>query len=111
MRVLGVDPGLTRCGLGVVDGGPGRTVRCVDVGVARTPADDDLAHRLLALSTPLGEDVLLLAGFTGGESMSRLFTYSLDLLSEEVPHSIAVVVEHMEDVDGVLNVDVTIFTK
>jgi crossover junction endodeoxyribonuclease RuvC len=50
VRVLGVDPGLTRCGLGVVDGGPGRTVRCVDVGVARTPADDDLAHRLLALS-------------------------------------------------------------
>ena len=24
MRVLGVDPGLTRCGLGVVDGQPGR---------------------------------------------------------------------------------------
>ncbi|MER6901019.1 crossover junction endodeoxyribonuclease RuvC, partial [Amycolatopsis sp. NPDC000740] len=27
MRVLGVDPGLTRCGLGVVDGGKGRSVR------------------------------------------------------------------------------------
>ena len=27
MRVLGVDPGLTRCGLGVVDGGGGRQVR------------------------------------------------------------------------------------
>ncbi|MGH3598846.1 MAG: crossover junction endodeoxyribonuclease RuvC, partial [Pseudonocardiaceae bacterium] len=26
MRVLGVDPGLTRCGLGVVDGGVGRAV-------------------------------------------------------------------------------------
>jgi crossover junction endodeoxyribonuclease RuvC len=50
VRVLGVDPGLTRCGLGVVDGGPGRTVRCVDVGVARTPADDDLARRLLQLA-------------------------------------------------------------
>jgi crossover junction endodeoxyribonuclease RuvC len=24
MRVLGIDPGLTRCGLGVVDGVPGR---------------------------------------------------------------------------------------
>ena len=24
MRVLGVDPGLTRCGIGVVEGGPGR---------------------------------------------------------------------------------------
>ena len=50
MRVFGVDPGLTRCGLGVVDGGPGRTVRCVEVGVARTPAEDDLARRLLQLS-------------------------------------------------------------
>ncbi|AHH99966.1 crossover junction endodeoxyribonuclease RuvC [Kutzneria viridogrisea] len=50
MRVLGVDPGLTRCGLGVVDGGTGRTVRCVAVGVARTPVDADLANRLLALA-------------------------------------------------------------
>ena len=29
MRVLGVDPGLTRCGLGVVDGGPGAPLRLV----------------------------------------------------------------------------------
>ena len=50
MRVLGVDPGLTRCGLGVVDGGPGggREVRCVAVDVVRTPADAPLATRLLA---------------------------------------------------------------
>ncbi|HEV7908704.1 MAG TPA: crossover junction endodeoxyribonuclease RuvC [Pseudonocardiaceae bacterium] len=50
MRVLGVDPGLTRCGFGVVDGGPGRTVRCVAVDVVRTPADADLAVRLLQLA-------------------------------------------------------------
>ena len=31
MRVLGIDPGLTRCGLGVVDGAGGRTVRFVAV--------------------------------------------------------------------------------
>ena len=51
MRVLGVDPGLTRCGLGVVDGGPngGREVRCVAVDVVRTPADAPLAKRLLAV--------------------------------------------------------------
>jgi crossover junction endodeoxyribonuclease RuvC len=48
--VLGVDPGLTRCGFGVVDGGPGRTVRCVAVDVVRTPADADLAVRLLQLA-------------------------------------------------------------
>jgi crossover junction endodeoxyribonuclease RuvC len=50
VRVLGVDPGLTRCGLGVVDGGTGRSVRPVAVGVVRTPPDDDLAGRLLRLA-------------------------------------------------------------
>lgn len=55
MRVLGVDPGLTRCGLGVVDGGSGRTVRCVAVGVVRSPAGDDLAHRLLTVSDGIEE--------------------------------------------------------
>jgi len=49
--VLGVDPGLTRCGLGVVDGGAGRTVRCVAVDVVRTPVEDDLSRRLLRLTT------------------------------------------------------------
>jgi crossover junction endodeoxyribonuclease RuvC len=49
MRVLGVDPGLTRCGLGVVDGTPGKQLVLVDGGVARTEAGDDIAIRLLAL--------------------------------------------------------------
>jgi len=49
MRVLGIDPGLTRCGLGVVDGTPGRKLTMVEVGVARTPADDEISQRLLAL--------------------------------------------------------------
>ncbi len=48
-RVLGVDPGLTKCGLGVVDGVPGRPPRLVAVGVVRTAADDDIAARLLAI--------------------------------------------------------------
>lgn len=48
MRVLGVDPGLTRCGLGVVEGSGTRLV-CVDVGVATTPAGDDIGARLHAL--------------------------------------------------------------
>ncbi|GAB3442291.1 crossover junction endodeoxyribonuclease RuvC [Actinophytocola sediminis] len=50
MRVLGVDPGLTRCGIAVVDGGTGRAVRCVAVDVIRTPPGDDLAIRLLAVA-------------------------------------------------------------
>ncbi|HWS58647.1 MAG TPA: crossover junction endodeoxyribonuclease RuvC [Actinotalea sp.] len=50
MRVLGVDPGLTRCGLGVVDGLPGRRVRMVAVGVARSDPDDDVATRLARIA-------------------------------------------------------------
>ncbi len=49
MRVLGVDPGLTRCGLGVIDGEPGRTLRLVATGVISTSAADEIGTRLLAL--------------------------------------------------------------
>ena len=53
MRVLGVDPGLTRCGVGVVDGAPGRELHLVDVGVVRTPADTAVSARLLAVERAL----------------------------------------------------------
>jgi len=49
VRVLGVDPGLTRCGLGVVDGASGRSVAAVAYDVVRTPATADIGARLLAL--------------------------------------------------------------
>ncbi len=49
MRVLGIDPGLTRCGLGVVDGLPGRQPRLIEVDVIRTPAELDTARRLVAI--------------------------------------------------------------
>jgi len=39
-------------------------------------------HRRIAISTPLGKDVLLLRGFTGSEAISQLFHFDLDLLSE-----------------------------
>ncbi len=55
MRVLGVDPGLTRCGIAVVDGAVGRQLRCVDVGVVRTPADAELSARLLAVADAVEE--------------------------------------------------------
>lgn len=53
IRVLGVDPGLTRCGVGVVEGAPGRPLTMVRVGVIRTSADADIATRLLAIETEL----------------------------------------------------------
>ena len=52
MRVLGIDPGLTRCGVGVVDGTAGR-LRMVDVGVVRTDADRDVALRLVQIERSL----------------------------------------------------------
>ena len=38
--------------------------------------------RHIAISTPLGKDVLLLRGFHGSEAISQLFHFNLDLLSE-----------------------------
>ncbi|WP_324652062.1 crossover junction endodeoxyribonuclease RuvC [Georgenia sp. H159] len=55
MRVLGVDPGLTRCGLGVVDSGPRRTLSAVAVGVLRTPTDMPIQQRLLTISAGIEE--------------------------------------------------------
>ena len=49
MRVLAVDPGLTRCGVGVVDGVPGRRLSLVEVGVIRTPSGDTTPKRLVAV--------------------------------------------------------------
>ncbi|NNM45048.1 crossover junction endodeoxyribonuclease RuvC [Knoellia koreensis] len=53
MRVLGVDPGLTRCGIGVVEGGRGRQVQLVAVGVVRTPPSEPTPHRLVYLQDEL----------------------------------------------------------
>ncbi|MGH3425208.1 MAG: crossover junction endodeoxyribonuclease RuvC [Nocardioidaceae bacterium] len=53
MRVLGVDPGLTRCGIGIVDGSVGRPLSMVAVDVVRTPADQPVAERLLTIEYAL----------------------------------------------------------
>jgi crossover junction endodeoxyribonuclease RuvC len=55
VRVLGVDPGLTRCGIGVVEGVAGRPLTMLGVGVVRTPADAELSHRLLAVEQGIEE--------------------------------------------------------
>jgi crossover junction endodeoxyribonuclease RuvC len=60
MRVLGIDPGLTRCGYAVLDApGPGKAV-AVALGVIRTPPTDPLPQRLAALR---GELAALIAEF------------------------------------------------
>ena len=55
MRVLGVDPGLTRCGVGVIEGTPGRPPRLVAVGVVTTPSTLELPQRLLRIEAGLTE--------------------------------------------------------
>jgi crossover junction endodeoxyribonuclease RuvC len=53
LRVLGIDPGLTRCGVGVVDGSVGRPLTMVDVGVIRTSASLPVAERLVTIERGL----------------------------------------------------------
>ena len=53
MRVLGVDPGLTRCGVGVVEGLPGRACKLIAYYVVHSDPDDELADRLLHLDRSL----------------------------------------------------------
>src|SRR4249919_4177304 len=49
MRVLGIDPGLTRCGMGVVEGSVGRPLTLVDVNVLRTSSDLAVPERLVTI--------------------------------------------------------------
>ncbi len=55
MRVLGIDPGLTRCGVGIVDVGANRRATLVDVAVIRTPPEMPLEQRLLAVGNGIDE--------------------------------------------------------
>jgi len=55
MRVLGIDPGLTRCGVGVVEGSIGRPLSLVDVGVVRTGPETPIEQRLLEIARGLDE--------------------------------------------------------
>ena len=49
LRVLGVDPGLTRCGIGVVDVEPNRKARLVSYSVVRSDLDAPIDQRLLVI--------------------------------------------------------------
>lgn len=52
-RILGVDPGLTRCGVGIVDSGTSRRVEFVGVDVLRSDASSPLEQRLLMIRDAL----------------------------------------------------------
>jgi crossover junction endodeoxyribonuclease RuvC len=50
LRVLGIDPGLTRCGVGVVDVRRDRSASLVHVGVVRSDPDMPIEERLAAIA-------------------------------------------------------------
>ncbi|MFL6182466.1 MAG: crossover junction endodeoxyribonuclease RuvC [Actinomycetes bacterium] len=72
MRVLGVDPGLTRCGLGVVEGSPGRRLTLVEVSVARTAPEEPLESRLLAIEAAV--EAALDATMPDAVAVERVFS-------------------------------------
>lgn len=72
MRVLGVDPGLTRCGVAVVDGGSGTSVSLVSVEVIRTSPDADVATRLARIADAL--EAALIAARPDAVAVERVFS-------------------------------------
>ena len=53
LRVLGIDPGLTRCGVGVVDVAPDRSATLVHVGVVRSDPGSPIESRLATIAAGL----------------------------------------------------------
>ena len=72
MRVLGVDPGLTRCGMAVIEGAPGRTLTARHIGVVATPASLDLPLRLAAIEA--GLEALVTAHEPEAIAVERVFS-------------------------------------
>lgn len=55
MRVLGVDPGLTRCGLAIVDELSGKKVKLETVMVFRTDSEEHVSQRLMKLDEAINQ--------------------------------------------------------
>jgi crossover junction endodeoxyribonuclease RuvC len=71
VRVLGIDPGLTRCGVGIVDVSRNRTATLVAVTVIRTPPELALDQRLLAIAA--GIDALVIEHAPNSMAIERVF--------------------------------------
>ena len=71
LRVLGIDPGLTRCGIGVVDVEPNRTAVLVHYSVVRSDAAADIDQRLLVVGR--GIDAALDEFLPNAVAVERVF--------------------------------------
>jgi crossover junction endodeoxyribonuclease RuvC len=74
MRVLGIDPGLTRCGMGVVEGSLGRPLSLVDVNVLRTSSQVPVPTRLVTIEK--GVDAWLDEHRPDAVAIERIFARS-----------------------------------
>jgi crossover junction endodeoxyribonuclease RuvC len=74
VRVLGIDPGLTRCGMGVVDGTIGRPLSLIDVGVLRTTSSLPVWERLVTIEK--GVDAWLDEHQPDAVAIERIFARS-----------------------------------
>jgi crossover junction endodeoxyribonuclease RuvC len=72
VRVLGVDPGLTRCGLGVVEMGSRRRLGLLHVEVLTTPASAALEARLITVASRVRD--LIEATDPGVVAVERMFS-------------------------------------
>lgn len=71
MRIIGIDPGLTRCGVGVVTAGPGRTVTFEHVEVLKSPTDASIPLRLLQIGSSIAR--MLDGQEIGAIALERVF--------------------------------------
>jgi crossover junction endodeoxyribonuclease RuvC len=74
MRVLGIDPGLTRCGMGMVEGDIGRPLRLIDVNVIRTSSHLPVPERLVSIEQ--GIEAWLDEHRPDGVAVERVFARS-----------------------------------
>jgi len=74
VRVLGIDPGLTRCGMGVVEGEVGRPLTLVDVNVIRTSSQLPVWERLVTIEK--GVDAWIEEHRPDAVSIERIFARS-----------------------------------
>lgn len=72
MRVLGVDPGLTRCGVAVIEGAPGQSLTALHISVIATPASMDLPLRLAAIEA--GIEAVILEHRPEAVAVERVFS-------------------------------------
>lgn len=74
MIILGVDPGLTRCGVGVIEAGAHRRLSFIHVDVVRSAPDVSQDLRLLAIYNGLAEKIERFA--PDAVSIERVFAQS-----------------------------------